>query len=281
VSEPRVLINGRMDDRIAVADRGLAYGDGVFRTIRCEAGRLLAWQRHYAKLQADCAALGLACPAEEAWLADLAELAPVDAAIKLTVTRGRSARGYAVDPAASVTRISQTGPLPPYADALREQGVTVRLCSTVLGIQPALAGLKHLNRLEQVLARREWSDPAIFDGLMCNPRGEVVEGVMTNLFIVEGDRLLTHPLADCGVAGVVRSMLLEAAATLGLRQELTSFDTQRLLAADAVLLSNSLAGIVPVACLGERRWQNFTLAQQLRTAVVLQSLKESLPCTAA
>lgn len=264
-----------------MTDRGLAYGDGVFRTIRCEGGRLQAWPRHYAKLQADCAALGLACPAEADWLADLAQLAPVDAAVKLTVTRGHSSRGYAIDPAAPVTRICQAGPLPPYAATLRERGVAVRLCGTLLGIQPALAGVKHLNRLEQVLARREWSDPTIFDGLMCNPRGELVEGVMTNLFIVEGDSLLTHPLIDCGVAGVMRGLLLEAAAMLGLRQELTSFDTSRLLAADAVLLSNSLAGIVPVASLAGRLWQDFGLAQQLHTAVVLQSFKESQPCTAA
>ncbi|GAB3248179.1 aminotransferase class IV [Chitinimonas naiadis] len=281
MSDRHVLVNGLGLDTVSVTDRGLAYGDGVFRTLKAVDGRLLAWPRHYAKLAADCSVLGLSCPAEAAWLNDIARLGAADAVIKLTVTRGPGRRGYACDPAAPVTRIVQSGPLPAYGDTLRAQGVAVRLCDSLLGIQPALAGVKHLNRLEQVLARREWDDPALFDGLMFNSRDEVVEGVMSNLFIVEGQRLLTHPLTDCGVAGVMRSLLLEVAEQAGLRQELTSFGRERLLAADAVLLSNSLAGVVPVATLGARRWQDFSLARQLHAAIDSISRKESHPCSAA
>ncbi|QNM97838.1 aminodeoxychorismate lyase [Chitinimonas koreensis] len=274
----RILVNGSEAGLVDARDRGLAYGDGVFRTLRCEAGRLLAWPRHYARLAADCAALGIACPAEADLLADLAALAPHDAAVKLTVTRGVGARGYACAAEVPATRIVQAGPLPAYPAGLREHGVAVRLCDWPLAIQPGLAGLKHLNRLDQVMARREWDDPALFDGLMANARGELVEGVMTNLYLLAGGTLLTHPLADCGVAGVTRELVLECAAALGIAVELRAFTAEALATADAVLLSNSLAGVLPVARCGARAWHDFAFARRLHDAVALLARQESRPC---
>ncbi|MGQ5524604.1 aminodeoxychorismate lyase [Chitinimonas sp. PSY-7] len=275
------LVNGQAGAYITVRDRGFAYGDGVFRTLKCEAGRLLAWPRHYAKLLADCAVLGIRCPAESVLLADLAQLAPENATVKLTVSRGLSARGYACDPDADSTRIVQTGILPTYPTNLHTVGVQVRLCDWPLSIQPGLAGVKHLNRLDQVMARREWTDPAIFDGLMCNTRAEVVEGVMTNLYLLKEGVLYTHPLADCGVAGVMRNLVLEAGVDLGFKTAQQPFTVKALVEADAVLLSNSLAGVVPVAQCGAHQWHNFDAAQRLHAAVVKQSIMESTLCRAA
>lgn len=272
------LVNGQPGDLIAVSDRGLAYGDGVFRTLKCEAGRLLAWPRHYAKLAADCAVLGIDCPSEAVFRADIAQLAPETAAIKLIVTRGLSARGYRCNPAAAVTRIVQTGPLPDYPASLHTAGVATRFCDWPLAIQPGLAGVKHLNRLDQVMARREWSDPSIFEGLMGNARGELVEGVMSNLYLLRGNCLCTHPLADCGVAGVMRDLVLAAAAAQGLQVQQAAFTRVDLLAADALFLSNSLAGVVPIAQCGGQRWHNFSIAQQLHAAIAQLALDESLSC---
>lgn len=278
IDAPPCLINGQAAAVVSVRDRGLAYGDGVFRTLKCEAGRLLAWRAHYAKLQADCAALALVCPAETDWLADLARLAPHNAAIKLMVTRGESARGYAADPNASVTRISQLSPLPVYAGDLYIAGATIRLCDWRLSTHARLAGIKHLNRLDQVMARREWHDAGIFDGIMLNERNEVVEGVMSNLFVLHGNRLLTHPLTDCGVAGVMRSLVLNLAEALGMRAELRAFGVDELRQADALMLCNSLAGIVPVARLGDWTWQDFGAAQALSAALKNNVLVESKSC---
>ncbi|SFZ76774.1 aminodeoxychorismate lyase [Chitinimonas taiwanensis] len=272
------LVDGVAQDHIAVRDRGLAYGDGVFRTLRCEQGRLLAWPRHYAKLQADCAALGIVCPEAALLLADLAQLAPASAAVKIIITRGVSARGYACDPSASPTRIVQVAPLPDYPDSLRTEGVQLRLCAWPLSIQPGLAGIKHLNRLDQVMARREWQDASIFDGLMCNARGELVEGVMTNLYLLQGNALYTHPLADCGVAGAMRGLVLELAAGMGVQICQQAFGADRLAQVDALLLSNSLAGVLPVRQCGAQSWHNFDLAQQLHAALLEQARKESIPC---
>ncbi|WP_374350904.1 aminodeoxychorismate lyase [Chitinimonas sp.] len=265
------LVNGRPAGQISVSDRGLAYGDGVFRTIRCEAGRLLLWPRHYAKLAADCAALGITCPAEALLLADIAHLDAVDGVIKIIVSRGESQRGYACVTGAPVTRIVQLSALPAYSESLYSDGAVVRLCDWPLSIQPGLAGIKHLNRLDQVMARREWTDTAIFDGLMCNGRGELVEGVISNLFLLQDGCLHTHPLHDCGVAGVARQLLLELAPGQGLNVQRRALHLDDLQSADAVLLSNSLAGIVPVSRLGDMHWP---LTPQL-TALRLQWLQAS------
>jgi len=248
---PQVLINGEADTMLDARDRGLSYGDGVFRTLRCEQGRLPHWRRHFAKLQADCLALGIACPAEALWLSDIARLAPGNAVVKLLVTRGVSMRGYACEMAAPVTRLTLVSALPSYPNGLYRDGVVTRLCDWRLTIQPGLAGIKHLNRLDQVMARREWSDPAIFDGLMLNTRGELVEGVMSNLFLACGGELYTHPLDDCGVAGVTRGLVLEAAQVLGIAVHEVPLTLAHLAGADEVMLCNSLVGLLPVRqCLG-------------------------------
>jgi 4-amino-4-deoxychorismate lyase len=270
------VVNGELDGVLAVGDRGLAYGDGVFRTLRCQGGRVAFWGRHYAKLAADCAALGIACPDEATLLTDLSALAPRDATVKITITRGLAQRGYACDPTAPVTRIVQVSPLPAYADTLYTQGASVRLCAWPLAIQPGLAGIKHLNRLDQVMARREWQDPAIFDGLMCNTRGELVEGVISNMLLLRDGVVQTHPLADCGVAGVTREVALALAADLGWGVSLNPPTVVELRAADAVFLSNSLAGIVPVRCFEDRYWTDLVPAQRLAAAWHALAERESI-----
>src|SRR5574340_259088 len=182
-----ILVNGVPGDAIAATDRGLAYGDGVFRTFVVRGGRPLHWQRHYSRLHGDCAALGISCPDEavlRAELAQAAERAP-DCIAKITVTRGLGQRGYALPSPANPTRIVAISALPHYPPDFAGRGVKAHLCKLRLGFQPALAGIKHLNRLENVLARAEWSDAAIAEGLLLDTEGNVIEGTMSNLFIVE------------------------------------------------------------------------------------------------
>ncbi|WP_269532613.1 aminodeoxychorismate lyase [Chitinimonas sp. BJYL2] len=276
-----IRINGEPKAQVSSSDRGLAYGDGVFRTLPCRAGRLQSWSRHYARLRDDAARLGIVCPNEATWLADIAQLAPSDATIKLTLTRGISTRGYASDPVAAPTRVVQMGALPAYALQRPIAPVEVRLCDWLLPINPGLAGVKHLNRLDQVMARREWSDVGVFDGLMRNARGEVVEGVMSNLFILRGNTLYTHPLQDCGVAGVTRDMVIAAAQSLGVAVAMQAFDIDAFLDADAAILCNSLAGVVPIGACGERRWRDDGFARTLAERVDAMALEESVACAAS
>jgi 4-amino-4-deoxychorismate lyase len=272
-----VLVDGQaptLDPR----DRGLAYGDGVFRTLRCQGGRLLGWSRHYAKLAADCAVLGLACPDEAHWRADLARLAPVDAAVKLVVTRGVSGRGYACAPGAPVSRIVTISPLPVYPADWIDRGVRLRRCDWPLSHQPRLAGVKHLNRLDQVMARREWNDPEIFDGLMCDPLGRVVEGVMSNLFILQDGQWFTPRLDETGVAGVMRGAVIEVLQEMGHPVTEARLDLAAVFSAEAVAVCNSLAGLLPVRALEDRVWADLVPLHALRASVEVLMNEEAVAC---
>ena len=192
------LIDGREAVAIDVRDRGLHYGDGLFETLAVAQGRPLLWRRHMQRLAAGCRRLRIPPPAAETLREEAERLcARLDRAVlKIMVTRGDGGRGYAPPPAAAGTRVLMTYPWPPYPERHRRDGVAVRVCAARLGASPGLVGLKHLNRLEQVMARAEWDDPSIAEGLMLDAAGHVIEGTMSNLFAVIGGRLVTPDLTQ-------------------------------------------------------------------------------------
>jgi 4-amino-4-deoxychorismate lyase len=252
-----ILVNGVAADSVAATDRGLAYGDGVFRTLLVSQGKPRCWSRHYRKLGQDCAALAIACPPEDLLAQELARAAGTtrDGVGKIIVTRGSGARGYALPQPSAPTRIVTVTALPQHPAAFSRSGITVHLCRIRLSSQPRLAGVKHLNRLENVLARAEWSDPSIAEGLLLDEDGHAISGTMTNLFIVEGGSLLTPGLSRCGVAGVTRDRIMEAAARQGMDCREDEITWQRLLDAQEVLLVNSVIGAWQVRECANRRWE--------------------------
>ncbi|GAA5784325.1 aminodeoxychorismate lyase [Chitiniphilus shinanonensis] len=244
-------VNGQPADEIGLNDRGFQFGDGVFRTLRCEGGGLRLWARQYAKLARDCAALGIVAPDEATLLDDIAALEPNDAAVKIVVTRGDSPRGYGVPADCAPNRVVQVAPLPPRPPA---EGVRVRWCEMRAGWQPRLAGIKHLNRLENVLARAEWQDAALFEGLLLDRDGHVLEGTMSNVLALSGRVLFTPRLDGGGVAGVMREAMLDLAPQLGIAVRETPMTPAALLAADRLWLCNSLIGLVAVRELAGQHW---------------------------
>jgi 4-amino-4-deoxychorismate lyase len=252
-----ILVDGKRTRRISALDRGLAYGDGIFRTIRAENGMALHWPRHYRKLRADCARIGIDCPEEPVLAADIDEILrrERDCIVKLIVTRGEGGRGYAPPQSGGVSRVAASFPLPALDPARDRLGVAVRWCTTRVGWQPALAGIKHLNRLENVLARREWSGPEFAEGLMLDLEGRVVEGTMSNVFILEQDVLITPLLDWAGVAGLQRDRLLEQAAACSLACQVERITPERLMCASQVYLTNSVLGLWWVSSLEDRRWR--------------------------
>jgi len=261
-----ILVNGAVSDTLGAADRGLAYGDGVFRTLAIRGGRPQSWTRHYHKLAWDCDAVSIPCPAEEVLRDELARLAAHEpgCAAKIIVTRGAGRRGYAPPSEVQPTRIVMSSALPRHPAEFVQSGVKVHLCSLRLGFQPALAGVKHLNRLENVLARAEWSDPDIAEGLLFDGEGNVIGGTMSNLFIVERDGLATPDLSRCGVAGVTRDRVIEAAASHRITCRVEQFGLGRVLQAQEVLLVNSLIGAWQVRALGDKAWARGTLVASVR-----------------
>lgn len=248
-----ILVNGQVADCVNVRDRGLAYGDGVFRTLRTEAGQPLWWKDQYAKLAADCSALMLDCPEQAQLRSEVCRVAETgQGVVKIVLTRGAGARGYAFTGEPAPTCIVLASALPHHAQTVDD--IHTRWCNLKLARQPRLAGIKHLNRLENVLARAEWDNPAIFEGLLCDDRGAVVSGVMSNLFWVKGGELFTPDLSQCGVAGVARTRLIRAAARLGITTLTGHFDPAELLAADEVMICNSLIGVRRVASVDDMNW---------------------------
>jgi 4-amino-4-deoxychorismate lyase len=110
-----------------------------------------------------------------------------------------------------------------------------------------LAGIKHLNRLEQVMARAEWDTPAIAEGLMLDRQGHVISGTQSNLFMIKGKQLLTPRLSEAGIAGVVRGLVLESAPRFSLQPQLAELTVEDLKHADALFMTNAIMGLCPVS----------------------------------
>jgi len=255
-----VLVDGVRAECFPVDDRGLMYGDGVFRTLRVAGGRPRWWHEQLAKLADDCAQIGLTVPDASHWQADLDLLAPycTDGVLKLIVTRGSGSRGYLPPASAIPRRLMRYDAIASNMIAPSADGISVRLCTLRLGQQPRLAGIKHLNRLENVLARAEWNSTDIHEGLLLDQAERVISGVMSNLFIWRDQgkqsRLLTPRLDQCGVAGVARARLMRLARAQGLQVEEVVLSLQDVFDADEVMLTNSVSGLRRVARLESKTW---------------------------
>ena len=260
------IINGRMTDCVASTDRGLLYGDGLFETIAVVEGEPGHWQQHLQRLQAGCARLGIEAVDELLLAEEYRQL--VDeagrAVVKIIVTRGPGGRGYRVPARPAPTRILQLHDWPDLPPACARQGVAVRMCDMRLGHNPRLAGIKHLNRLEQVLARQEWGDTGIMEGLLLDSGNNLVEGTMSNLFLVRDGVLLTPDLQRCGVAGIMRSQLLALADQLSINSEVCQLGMADLQAAEEVFICNSLIGIWPVISIDDRKYTRGIITSRLQ-----------------
>jgi len=264
-----IRVNGMATDVVPATDRGLAYGDGVFRTLAVRAGRAAHWDRQYAKLALDCRRLGIECPPADILHADMVGVTrgEADAAVKIIVTRGASERGYRMPRQSRPTRVVISSPLPAYPGCYASEGIAAYLCEMRLGTQPALAGVKHLNRLENILARAEWGDDTYAEGIMRDGNGNVIGGTMTNIFIVEGGRLVTPELSHCGVAGVTRDRIFDWCGRERIQCAVETIALDRALVADEVFLVNSLVGVWPVRSIGESAVRTGSVAQRISASL--------------
>ena len=262
----QVRVEGRDDGAIAADDRGLAYGDGLFETMRAHAGTVPWWPAHWRRLLHGAQRLRIPVPAEAEVVRQVSTLLQGgEGVVKLLLTRGAGGRGYAPPPAPAPTCIVSHHPVP----VATPGGLTLRWCDTHLAEQPALAGMKHCNRLEQVLARLEWTAPGgpmpdAHDGLMRSTSGDVVCATAANVFALIDGQWRTPPVDRCGVAGVCREWAL---ARLDARIGILS--PQEVETADAVFLCNAVRGILPVARLGDRRWLPHPRVVDARRALAL------------
>jgi 4-amino-4-deoxychorismate lyase len=243
-----IWVNGCLAESLPVTDRGLLYGDGVWETIAIKQGRaqLLDW--HLERLQQGLQSLGIG-PLDVDVLRQeiLASCHGQERAIlKLIITRGSGMRGYNPQPSGELTRILQCTEWGGYPEEYARQGIRLTLCETRLAHQPRLAGFKHLNRLEQVLARAEFGSD-YQEGLVRDYAGHVIEGTMSNLFIIHADgKVCTPDLTQCGIAGIMRRFIIQTLADLGIECDIRHLTLEDIRAASGLFMVNSLLGVWPV-----------------------------------
>jgi 4-amino-4-deoxychorismate lyase len=266
-------INGRAGDTIPIKDRGLNYGDGAFETMRVRRRAVRFLDYHLERLADACRRLEIKPPDGARLRNEIVRIAALRAegVLKLIVTRGSGARGYRPNGRERCTRVISLHPL---SGAARAAALPkrVRLCAMRLGINETLAGLKTLNRLESVLARAEWSDTRIWEGLMRDTDDNIVCGTMSNVFVRRGSRLITPKVDRCGIAGVMRRWVLEQASGLKLAVGEGRLRWEDLRGADEVFMTNAVVGIVPIAAIQHGR-ATLRLAEQ-STANALGGLLE-------
>jgi 4-amino-4-deoxychorismate lyase len=245
-----ILINGKPSDLISVNDRGFMYGDGVFDTMRFTQHGPLLWERHMARLQEGLLRLGLPEADEDILTHEAHNVIQAsgreEGALRIVVTTGAGERGYARPQQMTVTRVVSAYPFNRWPGITYNQGAQLVFCRMRLSCNSGLAGIKHMNRLEQVMARTEITNDNISEGIMLDDKGNIISGTMSNIFIIRNKELLTPDLSESGVKGVVRGLLLDRAVEMGFFTGVRKLSMEDLENADECIITNSLIGICPV-----------------------------------
>lgn len=254
-----ILVNGEAVETISINDRGLHYGDGLFETMAVRNRKVCYWEDHWLRLVLGCEKLSINLPDKENLEKEINILcndkSETQFVIKLIITRGTGQRGYGFKEKQQITRVLNTYPWPNYPERFQTEGVAVRYCETTLSENSKLAEIKHLNRLEQVLARNEWDTDEFQEGLMLTRQGHVVDGTMSNVFAVKDNRIFTPSLSMCGVSGIMRKQVINIAKKQGIEIYEKDFSKVELEMADELFLTNSLFGIWPIRLIAKTRYK--------------------------
>lgn len=271
-----MLINGQPVSTIVASDRGLQYGDGVFETLAVIDGRPCMWSRHMTRLVRGCERLRIPVPDPQQLYREALSICdrPGYSVLKIIVSRGASGRGYLPHgEGCSPTRVLAVSDWPAGVSWSAPEAVRLCISSVRLAISPQLAGIKHLNRLEQVLAAMECHERGYDEGIMLDTNGLVIEGTRSNVFIVRDNRLYTPDLQDCGIDGIVRQLLIENVIEHEMPVTVTKLTPDDIQSADEIFICNSIIGIRPVVAVDDHYTSGSTistaLSQQLARAMTV------------
>lgn len=248
------LIDGEISTLLPASNRGLNYADGLFATLVVQNNRPRHWQAHMDRLGIGCERLGLNMPPQAILLREVQTVSAgcATAVVKIVLTRGGEARGYMPDTDMACVRIISAHRYPEGIEEQAMVGVTARVCDLRLAIQPALGGIKHLNRLEQVLASAELGAGAADEGILLDREDHVICAISSNIFLVKEGHLLTPRLDRCGVRGVVRGQIL---AEFGHRCEQRRILLDQFQEADEVFICNAVKGVIPITAIDQQQFE--------------------------
>ncbi len=272
-SEVTTIVNGSLIDAVSVRDRGLQYGDGFFTTMLVTGDQLLNWPGHWRRVQQAASRLQFPAMDELELFTQVKQAIAVfnytkstiesNKVVKIIFTRGVGGVGYQIPEKPLISTILQVALAPIQIEREAEtnlpmfaqpQAIEIGLCETLCGIQPQLAGLKHLNRLENVLARSEIAHKGLPEGIMLNAYQQAIGGTQSNLFLIKGHRLITPQLTDSGVEGTTRYQLSQLAGSLDLVWQEANLLITDLMQADELFLANAVRGIMPVNLFNQKRY---------------------------
>jgi len=254
------LINGTFQ-KISPFDRAFQYGDGIFRTFLVDNKKPRHWKSHSKKIIEDCRAIKITPPKESALLSDIQLLFKTKkkAVGKFIISRGVSERGYKFNSTITHNRFLIKTKMPVYPKEYFKFGVDLHVCKQKLN-PSVLSGVKHLNRLENIMARQEWNSDRYADGILLDQDSNVIECISSNIFIRIGKTIYTPKMSHVGIKGVTRELFIKIGLKLGFRIKEAIFGLDKLLKSDEVFITNSLFGVLQVRKIKNKVWQHQKLA---------------------
>jgi 4-amino-4-deoxychorismate lyase len=272
--------SGKPCESIPVNDRAVQYGDGLFETVAIRDGKARLWDYHAERLQSGCTRLDLPAPAKqlvEDELNSALNAAPINTehcVAKLLVSAGAGHRGYRRPGGVEGTLLVGLAESSRLPEVMYRGGVEVRVCDTRLAIQPHLAGIKSLNRLEQVMARNEWQDETVFEGLLLDTEDRLICGTMSNVFLIDGNSLVTPAITRCGISGVMRRHVLTVVEQAGIKCEVRDVANNELNSCLGAFLTNSQFGVLPINRCADRSWDLNDLSRRILQLVTASGVAE-------
>lgn len=267
-----ILLNGELASQIAITDRAVQYGDGLFETIALIRQKLHNWERHFQRLSQGANLLGFDPPDEKLLRAEIDKLiqfqsdenhAVERAIVKIILTRGSGGRGYAIPEYSNVQRIISLHTWPEYPQNYYTDGVDIAELKFRLGIQSHLSSIKHLNRLEQIMAKKELGSN-YQEALILNHNSHIIEGVSSNIYFVHKGVLCMPDLKCSGIAGTIREQIRDICQAKQIPYQVADYSITLMPEVSEVFLSNSIIGIWPV--------KQISLLEPLETPSVLKLL---------
>jgi len=261
---PIVLINGAKRSKTTVFNRNTQFGDGLFETCVVESKNILFWPYHLARLNKGCKKLGIDQVDESFWLSDIRNALSIsrlnNCVVKIILSRGESLRGYGFEDGIKPVRIVIVSEMP---KSIPNQKLALDFCESGYASNPKLAGIKHCNRLEQILARADLKSD---EGIMLDGDGDVISVTQGNIFSIYANTLNTPRLEHCGIEGTRRAIILEIASKLGLQINVGALSVDKLMESDEVFITNSVMGIQSVTKIGDMSFSSNGETESIKSA---------------